>query len=240
MIGVRFRRADGVVIRLTHVVIVACFAVGCTSNAPDPRRYPVFGIDVSRHQGALNWRELGRNPPRFAFIKATEGADLVDPYFARNWPQAATAGLVRGAYHFFTFCTPGASQAQNFMRTVPAVDRMLPPAVDVEFVGNCRSRTRIEEDLQVELAQMLNALEEAYRVKPILYVTPEASTLLLSGFLSDYPLWIRSFSGPPSLPSGQGWAFWQFTDEGRVGGIEGPVDLSVYEGSLENLMAWMR
>src|SRR6478672_1526789 len=65
--------------------------------------------------------------------------------FARNLAGAQAAGLVVGAYHFFTFCRPGAEQAANFLKAVPRDRPMLPPAVDVEFVGNCEARPAVAD-----------------------------------------------------------------------------------------------
>jgi lysozyme len=77
---------------------------------------------------------------RFVYIKAAEGVTLTDRDFARNWAAAASAGLRRGAYQFFSLCDPGIAQARSFLRTVPRGPRALPPAVDLGRAGNCRSR----------------------------------------------------------------------------------------------------
>jgi hypothetical protein len=106
-------------------------------NNPPLMRYPVQGIDVSHHQGAIDWVAVTRDPRvRFAFIKATEGGDFGDGDFIRNWQGAQAAGLIRGAYHFFTFCRPGIDQAQNYLTTVPAASDILPGTIDLEFGGN--------------------------------------------------------------------------------------------------------
>src|SRR5262245_12494312 len=77
---------------------------------PDLARFPVHGIDVSHHQGAIDWAQVKASGQTFAFIKATEGADFRDKRFSENWRQARAEGLVTGAYHYFTFCSPGVAQ----------------------------------------------------------------------------------------------------------------------------------
>lgn len=62
-----------------------------------------YGVDVSNHQGVIEWERVSADGISFAYIKATEGGDHVDAQFYANWRAAATAGLDRGAYHFFTF-----------------------------------------------------------------------------------------------------------------------------------------
>src|SRR5262245_23448045 len=114
----------------------------------------IRGIDVSHHQGVVDWRKVARSDVAFAILKATEGGDYVDDTFARNLAGAAASGLVVGAYHFFTFCRPGAEQAANFLRAVPRDRPMLPPVVDIEFGGNCTARPAVA-DLRRELTAFL-------------------------------------------------------------------------------------
>ena len=81
------------------------------SRAPDD--YPVHGIDVSRYQTGVNWSRAASSGVAFAFIKATEGGDIADPKFAEHWSGAASAGIPRGAYHFYYHCRTGAEQAAS-------------------------------------------------------------------------------------------------------------------------------
>lgn len=107
---------------------------------PNLREGERYGIDVSRHQGRIDWGRVARDDISFAYIKATEGATFVDSRFAENWSNAEAAGLVRGAYPFFTLCADGEAQARNFLRVVPDDPDALPPAVDLELAGNCPAR----------------------------------------------------------------------------------------------------
>src|SRR5512133_181864 len=89
-------------------------------NHPDPARLPLWGVDVSHHQGPIDWPRVASEPHlAFAFIKATEGGDWTDPRFAANWRGARAAGLLVGAYHYFTFCRPPLDQARHFLATAP-------------------------------------------------------------------------------------------------------------------------
>ena len=62
---------------------------------PDPDRYPVRGIDVSHHQGAIDWTAVAADDVAFAYLKASEGGDHRDRRFAANW-RAAFALLDQG------------------------------------------------------------------------------------------------------------------------------------------------
>ena len=78
---------------------------------------------------------------QFAYIKATEGSSLVDEYFAQNWKDAHETPLYVGAYHFFSFDSPGQSQAENFIATVPDTENALPPVIDLEYYGDKAKKT---------------------------------------------------------------------------------------------------
>src|SRR5689334_394117 len=102
-----------------------------------PTNYSIHGIDVSRYQQFIDWDNVKQMQVEnvkidFAFIKATEGVNNVDPFFQRNWKKAKDAGVPRGAYHFFIATRSGKSQAENFIKKVEVEADDLPPVVYVE------------------------------------------------------------------------------------------------------------
>lgn len=200
---------------------------------PDATRFPVRGIDVSHHQGSVDWTLVRDGKIQFAFIKATEGGDHLDPRFTENWEAAKRVGIPRGAYHFFTFCTPGAAQAEHFLHVVPPGEGELPPVVDVEFTGNCTSWESLDE-IRAELRLLLNVLRESHGREPILYLNRPSHRRIVSGHFPDSPLWVRDLMFRPRTGRYGDWRFWQYDDDGRVEGIRGPVDLNVFSGSAES------
>ena len=201
-------------------------------NNPPLARYPVQGIDVSHHQGAIDWVAVTRDPRvRFAFIKATEGGDFRDGDFGRNWQGAQAAGLARGAYHFFTFCRPGVDQAQNYLATVPAASDILPVTIDLEFGGNC-PKVPTQGEIEVEVAAFVNAVQVRDPRPPIFYVTPEFATAYMANGQGNFPshvTWLRDVFFEPEGPCAS-WLIWQFSANGRIAGITGPVDLNAFCG----------
>lgn len=194
---------------------------------PDRARYPVWGIDVSHHQGAIAWETVAREPNlAFAYLKASEGGDWRDPRFTENWRSARGAGLKVGAYHFFTFCRAPLEQAANFLAAVQRDDAALPPVVDVELGGNCSARPRPEE-LRRDLGVFVDAVAKAWQRRPIVYLTQEAHAAFFAEGEIGHPFWIRSLSGEPP----PGWTFWQFTNRARVRGIRGLVDLNAFHSA---------
>ncbi len=198
-------------------------------NFPSKADFPVRGLDVSRHQGAIQWPLVPADEFRFVYIKATEGGDHRDARFGENWQGSAAAGLRRGAYHFFTMRTPGLQQAANFLTVVPDDPETLPPAVDLEFGGNSSARPSVA-DFRRELELFLATVRQARRREPVIYTTMEFRDQYLRDFTAPR-LWIRSVFTKPSLPEGEPWLLWQFSGRTRVRGIAGFVDQNVFRGS---------
>lgn len=203
---------------------------------PDRNRYPVRGVDVSRHQGTIDWTALKSDGIAFAYIKATEGGDFRDPKFAENWREAGRAGFARGAYHFFTLCRKGGEQARQFISVVPKSQGALPPAVDLEFGGNCAKRPS-RAALQIELAKFLKTVEAHYKVKPILYTTRAFHDAYLRSAFRSYGIWARSIYLEPDFRQ-KSWVIWQFHERARKPGIKGPVDLNVFRGTRKAFAGW--
>lgn len=217
------------------VVVLAPIATGflavnyLRSNYPGKQRFPVRGIDVSHHQGGIDWEKVSLAGVSFAYIKATEGADHRDRHFRENWDGAGDHRVARGPYHFFTFCTPGTEQAANFVDAVPPHSSGLPPAVDVEFTGNCTNWTSVAE-IRQELQVFLDRVEAGFGRRPVLYVTAQSYSRLVDGHFTQYPLWVRNILRKPTLDPPDRWTLWQCADRGRIDGVDGPVDLNVFSG----------
>ena len=205
-------------------------------NYPSEVRFPIRGVDVSRHQGSISWELVRSAGIDFALIKATEGRDLTDTHFAENWDNAGRAGVVRGAYHFFTFCSPGLAQAEHFLSVISDLPQELPPVADVEFTGNSRGWSSID-DIRSEISQFLGHIERQIGQTPTIYLTANSHWRIAHGHIERYPVWIRSIVFEPSATQYGQWAFWQFADNARIPGIRGPVDLNVFCCSREEFGA---
>ena len=208
-------------------------------NYPSKEEFPMWGLDVSHHQGIIDWPAVAEQGFRFAMIKATEGGDFKDPRFKENWANARAAGLAVGGYHFYTFCRPVEDQAANLLLTVPIETSSFPPTLDLEFGGNCSKRpTRAQffSDLQVITKKIVSA----YGSAPILYVTREFFDEYIAGSDLEAPIWIRDVFFRPRLDMARPWIFWQFANRGRVRGIEVPVELNVFNGNETALRATIR
>lgn len=202
-----------------------------------PKGYSVHGIDVSKHQGTIDWKRV-RNMKKngiqvsFTFIKATEGITRQDNKFEFNWQQAAHYGILRGAYHFYYPSRDADKQADNFIKVVKLNTGDLPPVVDIEY-SNGKSKQKICDDLKV----FVRRLEKQYGVKPIIYTNINFFTTYLEGSFDTYPLWIAGYFDHDRFYNEflTPWIIWQHSESGKVDGIRGSVDFNVFNGSLSSL-----
>lgn len=196
-------------------------------NNPDRVQFPVRGIDVSHHQGAIDWQSLPRDDVQFAYIKATEGGDFKDPRFQVNWQQSRAVGIPHGAYHYFNFCRDGKIQAQNFIESVPVEADALPPVVDLE-PGACEEQLT-PQAVVTELQILLGKLQQVYGKPPVLYVTKKTYQRYVQGTIHT-PLWVRDVYWQPRWAQTP-WAIWQYDSRTRMVGIAGYVDMNVWVGN---------
>ncbi len=200
------------------------------------RGHPVVhGIDISHHQGEINWKDLAKagqegSGIHFVFIKATEGSDWLDSTFQKNFDEARKNGFIRGAYHFFSNTSPAEKQADFFCSQVKLMPNDLPPVLDVETKGDYS-----EDSLRIEVKNWLRKVEAHFGIKPIIYASRKIKERYLTdSVLDSYSFWIAHYYADSLTYDGE-WAFWQHTDRGRLPGIKGRVDMNVYNGSLESL-----
>lgn len=204
-----------------------------------PDSYNIHGIDVSWYQNYIDWPSVEEMEVKdvkigFAFIKATEGISNVDKQFRRNWKKAKEAGLPRGAYHFFLPNKSGKMQAQNFITSVKLQPGDLPPVLDIEQLYGV-SATKMRKEIQ----EWLVAVEDYYKIKPIIYTSVSFYTDYLDGQFDKYPLWAAHYLEQNRPRINRPWLFWQHNERGRVNGIVTRVDFNVFNGDstdFENIL----
>lgn len=207
-----------------------------------PHGYPVHGTDVSKYQREIDWPTARANGVNFVFIKATEGGDRIDNYFAANFAGAKAAGIPRGAYHFFYFCTPAFVQARWYLSHVPRDPSALPPLLDMEWnhlSPSCKFRPE-PEAVRKEMQVWMDTVERGLGKRPIIYVTPDFYDENLKGYFKDYQFFLRTVKEHPrNRYPGQPWTFWQYSGTGSIPGIKGNADMNVFYGSPAHWKAWL-
>lgn len=225
-------------------LVAKCDLLHLRDRAPAhiPDGYNAFCIDISHHNGTVrDWDHLRIHvkadgtfaataseaavsyPVTMIYMKATEGVSMRDRRFPQQWKEARKRAFSVGAYHFFLSDKDPKAQAENYIRTVgPLRERDLAPVLDVESTHKGCTREQLNRAVRI----WLEAVEAYYGKKPIIYTSDHFARRMLSPELTaSYRIWIAHYD--VAAPSFAGWSLWQFTDRGRVEGIDGAVDISV-------------
>lgn len=211
----------------------------------------VVGPDVSSHNhdrhATVNWRVIKKaGGGRFAFVKATEGRDYVDPRYASDFASLRRHGILRSAYHYgrpsgrtkTQIVADATDEANFFVRFAGTFDGPgnLPPVLDLESSGSLTPR-----QMWWWTQAWLDRTEALTGRTPILYtyVNFWTQNMKNSKAFRAYPLWLASYgaSRPPKVGGWNRYTFWQYTSTGRLAGAGLPVDLSIYRGSIAQLRA---
>lgn len=198
-------------------------------NFPSEAFFSTYGLDVSHHQGEVDWQKVSKTKFKFVYLKATEGESFKDKRFLQNYAQAKQAGLVVGGYHFWTFCKTAEEQIKNIKETVPHSMEDLVPAIDIESAYACgveKHPERVTADVQ----KMNSKILEAYGTLPVIYTTREFVKVHPEILEFQNVFWLRSLIGPPLYK--KKWGVWQYYNGAKVSGITGPVDVNVLSKKL--------
>ena len=194
----------------------------------------IEGLDVSKWDGSIDWKEVKASGRAFAFVRVSDGLDYPDSTFATNWSGARSAGLYRGAYQYFEADQNATSQANLVLDALGSDLGELPVVVDVE-VTDGESASTIRSAINTWSSVIENGTGRA----PIVYVSPGFWSSIGGSSETD-GLWVANWDvSCPSLPSAwSSWQFWQYSDAGDVPGISGQVDVNRFNGSLAQLAAY--
>ncbi len=213
----------------------------------------IYGIDIARYQHGkgrrplpINWKQLsisylGRKshknvhgtadyPVSFIFIKSTEGTSIRNKFYVSDYAAARKQGIPIGAYHFFSLKTSGAAQAQHFINNTLFKHGDLPPVLDVEPSDAQIMAAGGPEKMFQQIRVWLQMVKRRCGVSPILYI----NQMFINKYLGlapdikrDYDVWIARYGEyKPDVRL----AFWQLCPDGRVKGIQGEVDINVFNG----------
>ena len=191
-------------------------------------KFPIFGIDISKHNGHINWDELKKQNLDFVFMKATEGKTRLDPRYQENLRGAKKIKVRVGAYHFFKFNRDGADQARNFLSKVNIYNLDFAPILDVEESGNFTNRNN-PQLVTKEIRDFIKYVEARSSRKVIIYTNGNEYNKFIKNNFNSNPVWICSLDEEP--PIDRVWRFWQYAHRGKIDGIKGWVDLNTFNGS---------
>ncbi|WP_225747078.1 glycoside hydrolase family 25 protein [Corynebacterium sp. Marseille-P4611] len=227
---------------ITAVVTVAALAVSGTAIAQAVSFGAPKGIDVAAHQHPggtpIDWSKVRSDGQSFAFVKATEGGDWVNPHYVQDIQAANAAGLKTGAYHYARPAGDAKTQAANFAAQIAlAPNQTLPPALDIE-VTEGKSAAQLEqwiEEFTSELKRLTGRTPMIYTYKYFWM-----GQMNNSQKFSDMPLWLAAYQDQAPEAVG-GWnelSFWQRSGSGKVAGISTDVDMNLFNGSKQQLQSF--
>jgi lysozyme len=204
-----------------------------SSNARPPLLMPrdcdigptEVGIDVSHYQGEIVWAHVKRAGIAFAFIRVYDGTDTFDTQFYNNWFRARRAHVPRGAYQYFRPEQSPIDQADALIKVLRANGTgELPPVLDVEVTGGLPLQS-VAERAKIWVDRVRTQLG----VEPIVYTNPGMWRLRPATEISSQPLWLAHYTTtcPELVQPWKQWTYWQYTDNGHIDGITGPVDLDL-------------
>jgi len=195
------------------------------------------GVDVSYHNGTINWTSVKNAGYEFTFVRISDGTGFHDPQFATNWSGAHAAGLLRGIYQFFRPNQDVAAQADMVIAAVgtPAPGD-LPPVIDVEATGNLSPAS-----VAAKVRTWVDRVKAATGVDPIVYTGKYFWRDQVGGPTSfaNNALWIAQYTTlcPDLTSPWNTWAFWQYSETGSVPGISGGIDMDRFNGTVDELHA---
>jgi lysozyme len=197
----------------------------------------VYGIDVSRFQGAINWPQVKNHGVVYAWIQISRSLTDIDARFEENWAGAGQVGILRGAYQRFQPAQDPVGQADLFLEKLgPPQPGDLPPMLDVED-DNGLTRPQVASAVR----QWIDRVEPVVGVKPVIYTGYYFwRDKVGSNAFADYPLWIANYSATcPLIPDAWSrWVLHQYSSTNYIPGItSNSVDENRFNGTLDDLMA---
>lgn len=189
----------------------------------------VLGIDVSHHNGVVNWQQVAKDGYKFVYLKLTEGKSYVDKTTYNNYIGAKNAGLRVGFYHFAHPNNDPIAEVDFFIKKLGDMKADLPHCLDLE-----ESKGLSKAKISAFALKWMDYLQKKTGITPILY-TGYSFLGNFTNTMAKYPLWVARYSGsnrvkgfnsPGSSTIWRSWAMFQYTDSGKVSGIKGNVDIN--------------
>ena len=232
------RRLTGAAAVLLACIAALVFAALVPARAIPPsggRQYR--GIDISEFQGEIDFEEVRRSGIEAVYIRVGAG-EYTDEYFAENYERAKAAGMKIGFYHYVTARSveEGRRQARFFASLAAGREPDMRLAMDFEYFGSLS-------------VSQINAISEAYldeltaltRREAVIYSDLSNARNIFSRALAEkYPLWAAQYGADEPSANGKWreWVGFQYTDEGRVGGIYGNVDRNIFTEGIFLSDSW--
>lgn len=187
------------------------------------------GIDISMHNGSINFNSVKNNGIEAIIIKATEGVDYIDPNFETYYSQSRNMGFHIGFYHFMSEKTNPTKQAEDFYNSINGKEYDIIPVLDIEINKYNRSRKEISD----RCIEFLTRFKELSGIDCVIYTGGFFGRDLLDDRVKQYKGWIAHYGVSSPMNTGFQVVGHQYTETGKVSGISGDCDMNNFnEGIL--------
>ena len=186
------------------------------------------GIDVSSHNGNINWNSVKNDGVEVVVIKATEGVDFVDSYVNQHYAGASSVGLNIGFYHFMSEKTDPYRQAEDFYNCIKDKSYNVIPTLDIEVNNYGRSAAEITD----RCLTFLNRFKELSGQDCMIYTGGYFGRDNLDSRIKNYPGWIAHYGVDYPMETGFPVVGHQYTETGRVNGVNGNVDINNFNEGI--------
>jgi len=189
----------------------------------------VLGIDVSHHNGVVDWKKVAGDGYKFVYLKLTEGKSYVDKTTYNNYIAAKNAGLRVGFYHYAHVNNDPLAEVNFFLQKLADMKADLPHCLDLE-----ESKGKTKAQITAFALKWMEYLQQKTGITPLLY-TGYSFMGNFSNTMAKYPLWVARYAGGSKRVQGfnalgsstfwRSWDMFQFNYSGKVNGIKGNVDI---------------
>ncbi len=190
---------------------------------PLPAGFASHGIDISHHQGAIDWELFHTSSDSllgFVYCKATEGVTHVDSRWDENRKSALSLGIAHGAYHFFLPKSDALAQANHFLAHYKHQQSDLPPVLDAE------TEAISDTELRKRMLIWLKQVEQVTGKRPVIYTSHHFYRTKFKGKFPGYKFWIANYNKQVGGLDDPDVLIWQYSDHGSVPGIQEKVDMN--------------
>lgn len=181
------------------------------------------GIDISNNNGSIDFFKVKNSGIEVVIIKATEGIDWIDSKLDVYYNSALNVGLKIGFYHFMSEKTNPSKQAQDFFYAIKGKNFSISPCLDIETNNYKRSSKEITN----RCLEFIKRLKELTGLDSIIYTSGYFGRDNLDSRIKNYKAWIAHYGVETPMETGfKNVVGHQYTETGRISGINGNVDLN--------------
>ncbi|TVY09996.1 glycoside hydrolase family 25 protein [Paenibacillus cremeus] len=195
------------------------------------------GIDISHHNGQVDFDKVKNAGISFVFMKATESTRTIDDTLSYNYSEAKRVGIPVGFYHFAHVSNDPVQEANHFLSVVNGLEVDLFYVLDLEQ-GSLDGANYSKSQVSSWARTFLQTVQNSTGKLPIIYTGGSFAAAYFEPDLSMYPLWVAHYGAIRPMENGiwSDWLFFQWAESGSVDGISTNVDMNEFNGNIQDFL----